>query len=165
MSVFFNAAEILEMAIQIERNGAKFYRTAGTNATDPSIKSLFDELAAMEVQHQATFSNILKEVTAKGTTAAVFDPDEQGALYLRAMVDGKVFDIKTDPSSKLTGKESLGQILNIAIGLEKESIVFYVGIKEMIREKSDKEHIDRIIREEMGHITILADALVLVKKG
>jgi len=165
MSIFFNAAEILEMAVQIERNGAKFYRTAGANATDQSIQSMFDELAAMEVQHQATFSTILKEVTAKGTTATVFDPEDQGVLYLRAMADGRVFDTKTDPSSKLTGKESLDQILNIAIGLEKESIVFYLGIKEMVREKSDKEHIDRIIREEMGHITMLADALVSVKKG
>jgi rubrerythrin len=164
MSIFFNAAEILEMAIQIERNGAKFYRTAGANAIEPPIKSMFDELAAMEVQHQATFSAMLKEVTAKGT-ATTFDLEEQGALYLRAMVEGKVFDTKSDPSSKLTGKESLDQILNIAIGLEKESIVFYVGIKEMVREESDKEQIDHIIREEMGHISTLADVLVSVKKG
>ena len=64
---------------------------------------------------------------------STFDPDNQAALYLRAMVDGKVFDIKKDPSNVLSEVKTLEEILHIAIGLEKDSIVFYMGIKVLYR--------------------------------
>jgi len=43
--------------------------------------------------------------------------------------------------------------------LEKDSIVFYVGIKEAIPPDWGKAKIDAIIREEMGHISLLDDKL------
>ena len=51
MSITFNADEIFEMAEQIERNGAKFYREAAENASDADVKEMLLSMAAMEDGH------------------------------------------------------------------------------------------------------------------
>ena len=66
---------------------------------------------------------------------------------------------KADPSDKLTGRESLEEILQTAIGLEKDSITFYLGIREMVPEKLGKDKVDRIIKEEMSHVVMLTEEL------
>ena len=62
------------------------------------------------------------------------------------MADGHVFDVRKDPSERLTGKETMEDILKTAIGLEKDSIVFYLGIKDIVPEKLSKERIDDILQ-------------------
>ena len=44
MSITFNADEIFEIAEQIERNGARFYREAAGNASDADVKNMLQEL-------------------------------------------------------------------------------------------------------------------------
>ena len=113
MGITFNADEIFEMAEQIERNGAKFYRKAAESMSDESVASLFIEFASMEVEHEKTFANMRAELVGKENESMAFDPDHQAALYLRAVANGHVFDIKTDPASNLTGSESAHDILVI----------------------------------------------------
>ena len=84
-----------------------------------------------------------------------FDPEHETSLYLRAMADGHVFDLRVDPADLLTGRETKEQILKLAIEQEKNSIIFYLGLKEMIRDTGGKEKIDEIIKEEMRHIGFL----------
>jgi rubrerythrin len=87
------------------------------------------------------------------------DPYGEAILYVRGMADGHVFDVRKDPSERLTGKETMEDILRTAIGLEKDSIVFYLGIKEIVPERLSKQRIDDIIKEEMGHIAILSQEM------
>jgi rubrerythrin len=76
-------------------------------------------------------------------------------MYLRAMADGHVFDARVAPADTLTGSESAEDILRMAIGQEKDSVVFYTGLKEMISQTGGRERIEAIIKEEMGHIGFL----------
>ena len=166
MSIHFNADEIFEMAEQIERNGAKFYRRVAEGATEFSGRQLLLGLATMEDDHEKTFAAMRADMLKQQRIATVtptFDPEGQAALYLRAMADGHVFDVKADPSEHLTGKETMEEILQTAIGLEKDSIVFYLGIKEMVPERLGRDRIDGIIKEEMGHITVLNKELAKLK--
>ena len=155
MSFDFSADEILAMAEQIERNGARFYRRAAGLVKDVEVSKLLQELATWEDGHQQAFASmrhILKERERQPTT---FDPEDETSLYLRAMADGHVFDVRVDPVDKLTGKESARDILSLAIGQEKDSIIFYLGIRDMVSEVMGKDKIDEIIREEMRHIGFL----------
>ncbi len=43
-----------------------------------------------------------------------------------------------------------------AIGLEKESILFYLGLKDMVPPKYGQEKLDQIIHEEQRHVTQLS---------
>jgi rubrerythrin len=159
MSIHFNADEIFTMAEQIERNGGKFYRKAAQNMEDADIKQMLLDLASMEDAHLRTFTSMKAELSPDERTEPTFDPEGEAALYLRAMADGYVFDTRTDPSELLTGAETIGEILRKAIGLERDSIVFYVGVQEMVPTKLGKDKIGNIIKEEMRHITDLTQKL------
>ena len=159
MNGTFNAIEILEMAGQIERNGARFYRKAAEICDDISSATLMLDLATMEDQHEQVFAVMQQDFEKEKGAPVVVDPEGQAASYLHAMAEGRVFDVKADPVDMLTGHESLQEILKMAIGLEKESIVFYVGIKDIVPKSLGKDKIDAIIREEMSHVVLLSDQL------
>jgi rubrerythrin len=161
MSTVFNANEILEMAVRIEQNGAKFYRCAAEGFTNETAKKTLLDLAVMEDGHEKTFSDMKGKLSAGEQAPTIFDPDGEAAGYLQAMADGHVFDVKTDPSEALTGNESWRDIIKIAIELEKNSIIFYTGIREFVPENLGRKKIGDIIREEMGHVTLLTTALKL----
>ena len=157
MGMPFNADEVFEMAEQMERNGAKFYRTAAEKF--PVVRELLLELAAMEDEHEKTFAEMRVELSGTELEPPVFDPDGQAQTYLRVMVAGRVFDVKTDPAQQLAGQETPQDILNTAISKEKDSIVFYTGLKEAVSRKAGKDKVEAIIREEMGHIATLNEKL------
>lgn len=116
-------------------------------------------LAAMEDRHERSFAEMRTSLADKHRQETVFDPEGQSAAYLRALADGCVFDVDADPSERLTGRESTEEVLRKAIELEKDSIVFYLGIKDMVSESLGKGRIDDIVKEEMGHITLLGEQL------
>jgi rubrerythrin len=147
------------MAIKIERNGAKFYRKAALGFEDPDTRNLLNDLAGMEDEHEKIFAKMQQDFESKKIAPKVFDPEDQSASYLHAMADGRVFDIRTNPADMLTGMESLEEILRMAIGLEKDSIAFYVGIRDVVPENLGKNQVGDIIREEMGHVVLLGNAL------
>ncbi|MBW2589520.1 MAG: ferritin family protein, partial [Deltaproteobacteria bacterium] len=154
----FNADEIFEMAEQIERNGASFYRKAAESINDPAEKKLLLDFAEMEDEHEKTFADLRAGLAEKEKTSTVFDPEGEAALYLRALADTRVFfEKKIDTSS-------MEEILKEAILAEKDSIVFYLGMKEMVPENFGKTKIDAIIKEEMTHIKLLSGKLVALKK-
>jgi len=159
MGIQFNADEVFEMAEQIERNGAKYYRKAAEAITEPAMHQCLLDLAAMEDGHEKTFAAMRTELSGREKGGTVADPDGQAVLYLQAMADGRVFDVKADPSEELTGGESAADVLRKAIGLEKDSVVFYLGIKEMVSESLGRDKIEGIIKEEMKHIVMLSDKL------
>lgn len=156
MSIRYNADEVFEMAEQIERNGAKFYRRAAELASDSSTSEMVLELAAMEDDHEKTFAEMRTDLSERERKPMVFDPDDELALYLQAMADKHVFNVGEDPSDRLSGGQSRDDVLRMAIGLEKDSIVFYMGLKELVPERLGQGRLDRIIQEEYGHINTLS---------
>ena len=160
MGISFNADEIFEIAEQIERNGTKFYVKAASGMKDARVEKIFEDLAKMEERHLATFQAMRKELLPGDKTPTVFDPDGQGALYLQALADARIFDVSVDPSKKLTGSQTPAEILRMAIGLEKDSVAFYVGMRDMVPGGLGKDKVEKIIGEEMGHVTILGRELL-----
>jgi len=159
MSIEFNADEIFEMAEQMERNGAKFYRKAAESQASVRSRQLLLDLAGMEDEHEKIFASMRADLTVQETAPTIFDPDNQAALYLQAFADGHVFDVKVDPSERLTGQETMEDIIRIAIGLERDSIAFYLGIKASVPERLGRDKVEAIIKEEMSHVTLLSNQL------
>ncbi len=153
MSYDFNAADIFKMAERIERNGVVFYKKAAENTADPQSKEFFLFMSGIETQHEKTFTAMRAELTKRETEPTVFDPDDEGVLYLRALADTKVFsDIQEVPSS-------MKDILAMAIEAEKNSIAFYIGMRDLVPDKRGKERLDNIIKEEKSHIVLLSKRL------
>ena len=149
----FNMNDIFEIAVRIEKNGAVFYRNAAKKINDEQNKKFLLDLAEMEDDHSVTFSNMQKELKIQETMTTDFDPDDENLAYLKALADTHIF-LKNDQPD-----ESLQNILATAIQTEKDSIAFYLGMKELVPANSGKEKINDIIKEEMNHIKILAEKL------
>jgi rubrerythrin len=164
MSIPPTADEIFEIAEQIERNGARFYRRASQGFADAHARDLLLDLAIAEDEHEKTFATMRAELLQSEREPRAPDPYGEAILYVRGMADGVLFDVKADPSAQLTGKETMEDILRTAIGLEKDSIVFYLGMKDIVPERLSKQRIDDIIKEEMGHVAALSKALASSKR-
>ena len=166
MSTVFNADDIFEMAEQIERNGAKFYRGAADKISDASAKELLLTFAQMEDQHEKTFAGYRAELSDQEKESTAFDPDDESILYLRALADLRVFGGKKAPDNASTEnrsqKETMEDIFSSAIQAEKESIIFYVGMQDLVPKNLGKSRLDGIIKEEMNHIRILTKELAKV---
>jgi rubrerythrin len=157
--VVFSAHEIYGMAEQIERNGVRYYRAAAEQA-DARRAEVLERLAQMEEDHEKTFQQMRSKLDAdaqmKYEGKAVTAEAQQ---YLRAMAEGKVFDLRSDPVESLTDGMSDQDVLRKAIELEKDSIIFYLGMKELVGSSSGKKKIQAIIEEEIRHIGMLSGML------
>ena len=154
MSVNFTALEIFEIAEQIEKNGAKFYRQAAEMTNDKSMSSFFCQLAEMENNHEKIFAEMKEKIKDGAEDATVFDPNDEIAYYLKAMGASAGWEGKALPRLSFSGKETPVQILKAAIAAERSSIDYYLGLKEMVPH-ADRKKIDAIIKEEMGHVVTL----------
>ena len=163
MGLTFNADEILEMACKIERNGMAFYRKAAEDISDADMRKMLLDLAEMEAKHEKTFGDMRKELSEGAREPGAFDPDNEIAMYLQAMVDGHVFDLQKDPAEQLRGTESLEDILKLAVNAEKDSIMFYLGLKDFVSVRAGRDKVHAIIKEEMSHIVLLNRKLLQIK--
>ena len=65
-------------------------------------------------------------------------------------------------SERLTGEETPALVFHTAIGLEKDSVIFYLGIRDLVPAKLGKDRVNEVIAEEMRHITLLSRQLAAV---
>ncbi len=150
----FHIDEVFAMAIQMEENGAVFYQKAADQTENTEIKKLLQTLSDMEIVHKATFTDLRKELVGSNQMDAFFDPQGEGALYLKSIVDTKVFfEREIDTSNP-------EEVFKEAIWAEKDSTVFYLGIRLGMSDENMKKKIDTIIEEEMSHVRILSEKLL-----
>ncbi len=153
-----NMQEVLGIAIQIEQNASDFYRKAAAKHSDGIADKLL-QLAEMEDHHKQLFAD-MRDAAAKqkATTPSGNLPDE-GGLFMSAITSN--FRIEGSPSvaDSLTGNETLKEILQTGLSLEKESVLFYLGIKDTVSDKATKDVIQQVIDEEKKHIVVFAEEL------
>ena len=159
MAITFNADEAFAMAEEIERNGRKFYLRAAEIVKEGPTNKLLLDLAAWEESHEKLFTSMRTELTEQEKTDMAIDPDGQAELYLRAMADTHVFNVNDDLVAGLSGDESHEEILNIALDFERDSILFFLGLKEVVPARLGSDKVDKIIHEEVGHVAYLKKQL------
>jgi len=62
MTIHYSIAEVLEIGVQIERNGRDFYREIIGISDDPDVDKIFTYLADQESNHITTFTKMLDSV-------------------------------------------------------------------------------------------------------
>ena len=158
MTVTFNALDVFEIAEQIERNGIDFYIRAAELFDDPDTRQMFLRLAEWEKQHEQIFARMKEQLSEQNQLPRTSEPED----FLpdpRVMAGLAVFGIRSDPTRELHGRQNRTDVLRRAVEKEKDSVVFYHGLKEFVPAEADKKKIDDIIKEEMKHIVILDQSL------
>lgn len=162
MAITFNADEVFDIAVQIERNASDFYREAADITADEATKQMMLEFSKMEAGHAQEFSEMRQELSASDKEPMTFDPNDEAAMYLKSFSEAHGWEGRSAKRVEFTSKETRDEILRSALGAEKDSVAFYVGVKDIVFGKSGKEQIDKIIKEEMKHITAISRILATI---
>lgn len=165
MFVFGTADDVFTMAVRIEENGKAFYEGAARKSEDDQTKELFESLAQMEDGHIEQFKALRRNLPGSFPSDTVWDPEGLAESYLQATADTHVFTVEA-ATDRLEAIKTPQQALDLALLFEKDSVAFFVGMKEMLPDPKGKGEIDKLIQAEMDHIRMLSVAKkTLAEKG
>lgn len=153
MGFNFTADEVFEMAEQLERDGAQFYRAAAESVRDDKMKDLFYMLSDWEIRHEKIFSGLRKDLTSREKSQVTFDPNDESSRYLKSLVEGMV------SFSHTLKAETAEEILKASIESERDAVKFYTAMRDAVPESLGKAKIDKIIDEEASHVKVLSEQL------
>lgn len=149
----FTAAEALEMAMEIEENGAVFYNEVSAKSDDEAVKELFGNLATQERAHYRTFERMLDAVKPAPELSA--EEYDQYQTYAKTALENALFAGPEKALSLAEKAEDRETALRAAMGFEKDTLLFFYDLREMVSD-ADKEAVSNIIREEKKHLRRLA---------
>ncbi|MFH1759851.1 MAG: ferritin family protein [bacterium] len=151
----FSVNDIVESAVQIEKNGTAFYKKVSEIAGTPELERFFMALAHEEIKHQEIFENILN-----GLKPQVLHETYEGEydIYLDALVKEHVFTREDEIalSECAVDVHRNNKALGYAIAFEKDTILFFHEMKKYLRGKNE-EIIMQLIEEEKKHIIRLRE--------
>jgi rubrerythrin len=150
MATVFYLSEIVNFAIEREQQSAELYQMLADNTVNAEHKKIFEQLVEEEHHHEEFYANILDQV--KKEQSPNVHEGEEYAAYMKALID----EARTLKSVSDLNINDIKAVLDYGIGREKDSVVFYTGLKNFVPETA-KAHIDDIIREEAKHIAILCN--------
>ena len=153
MAVLFSGCEILDVALQIEKNGRAFYEELTKCARNEKVKEVVSFMMEEEAKHLETFKTMQEALACENYTTSETYPGEYQA-YVKALADSHVFTKEHDVREQCKRLETDSDAIQAAIGLEKDSIVFYNEMMRFLRD-SDKMTISKVIDEERAHIAKL----------
>jgi rubrerythrin len=156
MIFHFNAGEVFDIAIKIEENGKLFYDRGREIIKDPKVQKLFEELAQEEIKHKEKFQSLKSQLPSSATAGTVFDPNDELNLYLKMMADQHVFISSAGVLSQLDQIKDAKDALKMAIGFEKDSVIFFLSMQNATEGTKGKEFIGSLVNEEMGHLRRLS---------
>lgn len=148
MSIIFSPAELINIAIGIERSGITFYDIMARTTDSDMARDIFEKFVEMEREHLKMFQEMLS-ATDKRLPPEALTPEYSG--YLQALIDDAVFTNDAIMSEMVTQADSDIKALEVGISAEKDSILFYTEMKDILPGGAVPV-INRIIAEEKSHL-------------
>lgn len=153
MGNIFAGSEIVELGVQIEKNGRDFYNTLVSQSKIPKAKEVFNYLAGEEEKHIVVFQKILASVEK-------YEPPEsypgEYFAYMNALASEHIFTQKDKGKAVAQKIKSDQEAVSMGIGFEKDSIIFYEGMKKVVPDY-DLKVLDELIAQEQDHLKQLAE--------
>lgn len=152
MSISFSGSELINIAIGIEQRGVAFYDIMARSTENESARELFSYLTNMEREHIRIFQGMLGEADKYQLPERYA---EEYTEYLQALVDSAVFTDDFVTSQMTTQANSDVQALELGMAAEKDSILFYYEMSDIVPQKIQPV-VKRILGEEKTHLRQLS---------
>lgn len=141
----FSIADIIEMAIQIEKNGESVCRKILGKNVDSELGSLFEWMAEQESNHIKWFQKLKSTAVASNLNSQL---EKMGRSLLRDILGEQGFSLSDADFSKIKTKKDL---ISLLIEFENDTILFYEMIKSVVDDQTTLTYLDMIIEEERKH--------------
>jgi rubrerythrin len=149
----FSVQEILDLAIQLEKNGESVYRNAVDKVKNPDLVPLLIWMADEEARHRRWFSEVKKNFETQSINPFM---EEMSRQVFGGMLGDKSFSHRDVDFSKV---DHLDDLVDIFIEFEKDTVLFYETLIPFIEDKDTLEYLKKIIDEENSHIKKLHEFL------
>ena len=137
-------ANIWDTAVEMEKEGAAYYRELAGDSNISALKGVFNFLAQQENTHAALFESFKNDIEGKAP-----DSNEAIAFAKKAFAEIAVsFD--TD-GPLLEAKEAYRK----ALAAEQNAVKYYTELKEQATDDAQKTALDVIISEEISHASLM----------
>ena len=152
MTITFSGSELINIAIGIEQRGIAFYDIMAKSTENTGVRDIFQYLTDMERTHIDIFEDMLGEPDKYHIPETY---TEEYSAYLQALVDNAVFTDDAIISEMATRVNSDIEALELAISAEKDSVLFYNGMRDIMHRRVQPT-VNKIITEEKSHLRQLS---------
>lgn len=149
----YSGAEIFEIAMDLEEAGRAFYETLAERSEDHDLADLCRNLAMQETDHYRKFKN-MSEALVQRPASRPLTWDE--LHFAQILIEERVLS-DPDAARDAAASGDAAELLETAIRLEKDSVLFYSELLTEVDEK-DAPAVREIIEEEKSHVRSLVEA-------
>lgn len=152
----YSVNEVIEMAVQIEKNGFAFYHEATKRKDlDAKTKEFIEFLRDQELNHEKLFLNLRDDLDME---ILQLSPDwELAAEYLKTIVEGRIFNSESSAIQLAASAKDIYGVVENAISFEKDTLLYFHALADNIVNPKTKDVLRKIINEEVSHVLKLND--------
>ena len=147
----FSITEIIEIAVQLEKNGEKVYREAIGKSKNIEMDGLLLWMADQELEHAEWFMALKDNIEESQNCSQI---NEMNGSLINDLMGKQTFSLADVDFSRVKNSEHL---IDIFIEFEKDTILFYEMLKTFLVDEKTIGHLEKIIQEESSHIEKLED--------
>ncbi len=148
----YSGAEIFQIAMELEDAGRAFFETLAEKSENPDLAGLCRYLAGQETDHYAKFKKMSEELTQRPASRPLTWDELH---FAKILIEERVLS-SPEAARDAAGSGDVVGILETAIQLEKDSILFYNELLAEVDEK-DVPAVQEIIDEEKRHLRALVE--------
>ncbi len=147
----FTSVDILDVAVQLEKNGEKIFRTAVEKVKHPELAELLEWMADQEKEHIQWFMDLKQKIKEPFGDPSI---QEMGREILQDTLEGAGFDLNKVDFNRI---DEVRELLNVSIEFEKDTAMFYELLLNFVEEPETRQLIEKIIDEEHNHAKLLKE--------
>lgn len=159
MGIFFSGSEMVEIAMGVEKSGITFYDTLAGLTQSEDLSARYKYLSGEEKKHLDAFCKMVD-------SAGKYEPPEsypgEYMLYLKSLVDNAIFKDVDNAQQKAKKSSSDLDAIDIGIQAEKDSILFYTELQNMVG-KPDRNIVAGILEAEKDHLRQLCELKAMIR--
>jgi rubrerythrin len=149
----FSLKDIIDIAVQVEQNGERVYRSAAEKIENSSLRSLLRWLADEEVKHKEWFAALKDKIADTGEHP---EQEKFGRALLQNAVGTHSLALEDADFSAI---EQVQDLINLVMEFENDTVLFYKMLQPLIEDQKTLEQLHTIIQEEEEHSRRLNEVL------
>ena len=149
----YSGFEVIRAAMEVEKNGHKFYSTMAEKASSEIVREIFSWLAQDEVQHLKT----LEALVPKYEEGAFWQNEEEFLPYLQRFRDKEIFPSASRLDAALQEADPDLRTLDLAIEAEEKFAEYFQLAAKLAKTTEGQEVFQWLAREEDRHATVLKE--------
>ena len=149
--------ELIRLAKKDEDVGAEFYQKLAEKVESEDLKEKFLEIREQEIGHSERFQEMLDQLSDYVPQEDFPGEYEQ---YFQSFLSKREYLDSGDAVEAASGIESDMEAIKFALSQEKNTLLFFLEMKELVPSSQHREMVHEVIDEERDHIVELSQMIM-----